>query len=140
MDRPGAAPDSSTPAEEQADILDIFGYREVVPEWTDDPRAFEGWFLPGTGEWYMARSYGITDPTLVLIGTNNSGEMGYIITANGRYYCGDLLVDYIFEITAPKTWPDILDVMRAKGIMGLKMKELKPVELPDDDDLPAPRV
>ena len=38
------------------------------------------------------------------------------------------------------SWPDVLGVMAAKGIEGLKMKELKPVELPDDDNLPVARV
>ncbi|GKZ27443.1 hypothetical protein AbraIFM66951_005453 [Aspergillus brasiliensis] len=132
---------SPAPADEQGtDNLDYFGYREVVPGLTDDPRAFEGLFLPGTGEWYQARYYGIADPTLVLVGTNNSGEMGYIITANGRYYWGDFLIEYIFEITAPKTWSDIVGVMAEKGVEGLKMKQLKPNELPGDGNLPVARL
>ncbi|OJJ70080.1 hypothetical protein ASPBRDRAFT_678685 [Aspergillus brasiliensis CBS 101740] len=134
-------PNSPSPADEQdTDNLDYFGYCEVAPGWTDDPRAFEGFFLPGTGEWYQARYYGIADPTLVLIGTNNSGEMGYIITANGRYYWGDFLIEYIFEITAPTTLSDIVGVMADMGIEGLKMKQLEPNELPDDGNLPVARL
>lgn len=107
-----------------------------MPGWTEDPKAFEDYFQPGTMEWYQARKYGLTDVSIVLIATGNSGHMGFIITSNGRYYIGDLMVDEIEEITKPATWPEILAVLE-EGERGLKTKELKPVELPEEENLPV---
>jgi hypothetical protein len=44
--------------------------------------------------------------------------MGYIITSGGRFYWGDLMIDHIAEITKPRTWPEILRVLTAKGGQG----------------------
>ncbi|KAI2969827.1 hypothetical protein CBS147352_2459 [Aspergillus niger] len=50
-------------------------------------------------------------------------------------------IEWLKEVVPEESsWPDVLGVMAAKGIEGLKMKELKPVELPDDDNLPVARV
>lgn len=65
--------------------------------------------------------------------------MGFIITSKGRYYIGHLLIDDIFEITNPKKWSTILRVMTEKGDEALRIKKLKHVELPDDEDLPVLR-
>lgn len=59
--------------------------------------------------------------------TPETGEMGYIITSGGRFYWGDLMTDYIFEITRPKTWPEILRTIATRGEKGLRMKRLRPV-------------
>ncbi|PYH71020.1 uncharacterized protein BO88DRAFT_320491, partial [Aspergillus vadensis CBS 113365] len=110
-------------------------YHEVVPGWTDDPRALSKFFYPGSSEWYLARPYRIWDATVVLFGTNQSGEMQYIITANGYYYWGHLMLDEIFEMTRPTTWPGILRIMAEKGVEKVGIKKLKAVEISEDDVL-----
>jgi hypothetical protein len=50
--------------------------------------------------------------------TPDTGDMGYIITSGGRFYWGDLMIDHIAEITKPRTWPEILRVLTAKGGQG----------------------
>ncbi|OJJ70081.1 hypothetical protein ASPBRDRAFT_56806 [Aspergillus brasiliensis CBS 101740] len=141
MDRRTPTPNSQNAADKQwAEEHGYLNYHEVVPGWTDDPRALRHFFRPGTPEWYQARSYGIIDATLVLLGTNNSGEMAFIIKSMGRYYIGDLMIDDIFEISRPKRWPAILRVMEERGAQALGLKTLKHVELPDDEDLPEVEV
>ncbi|KAB8204223.1 hypothetical protein BDV34DRAFT_226608 [Aspergillus parasiticus] len=101
-----------------------------VPEgWTCDPDDLRRFFRPGTARWEMARYYGLTDPTLVLMETPDSGEMGYIIFSKGRYYGGDLMSDSMFEITRPKTLPGIIRAIGENDFQGLRKKELKPMEL-----------
>ncbi|KAK6819838.1 hypothetical protein RU639_007092 [Aspergillus parasiticus] len=76
-----------------------------MPEgWTNDPKQLETFFYP------------------------ESGEMQYIIKSGGRYYWGDLMIDYIFEITKPKTFPAILRALAINGDIGLKYRKLKQVE------------
>ncbi|GKZ34771.1 hypothetical protein AbraIFM66950_005127 [Aspergillus brasiliensis] len=118
-------------------IAEKYSYHEVVPGWTEDPKAFKHYFQPGTEDWYHARYYGLTDVSMVLIATDSNDHMGFIITSNGRYYIGDLMADEIEEITKPATWPEILAVLGEKGEKGLKTKELKHVELPEEDNLPV---
>ncbi|KOC09307.1 hypothetical protein AFLA70_39g004250 [Aspergillus flavus AF70] len=97
-----------------------------IEGWTSDPYDLEGFFVPGTAEWEMAQDYGLTDITPVLMETPESGEMGFIIFAGGRYYCGDLMADSLFEITRPTTLPEIMRALDEKGFRGLRQKKIKP--------------
>ncbi|KAE8340198.1 hypothetical protein BDV24DRAFT_164647 [Aspergillus arachidicola] len=102
---------------------------EDIPEgWTNDPKQLERFFYPGSGEAHLAQCHGLRDIKLLLMGTPESGEMQYIIKSGGRYYSGDLMIDYIFEITKPKTFPAILRVLVTKGDTGLKYRKPKQVE------------
>ncbi|RDH30322.1 hypothetical protein BDQ94DRAFT_173017 [Aspergillus welwitschiae] len=141
MDRQSSTPDPSHISDQQtAEAAGLHNYREVVPGWTDDPRALSHFFYPGSPEWYLARQYGIRDATVVLVGTNQSGEMQYIITANGHYYWGHLMMDEIFEISRPTTWPNIRRVMAEKGVGKVGMKKLNAIEIPEDEDTLVPDV
>ncbi|GMF76740.1 unnamed protein product [Aspergillus oryzae] len=98
-----------------------------IPEgWTCDPGYLQRFFRPGTGRRDMAQYYGLTDPTLVLMETPDTGSMGYIIFSGGRYYGGDLMSDYMFEITRPTTFPEILRAIDEQDFRGLRKKKIKP--------------
>ncbi|PYI18165.1 hypothetical protein BO99DRAFT_433783 [Aspergillus violaceofuscus CBS 115571] len=101
---------------------------EPMPEgWTNDPHLLDIYFSPETREAHMARCCGLEDAELVLMGTPESGEMHFIITAGGKFYWGHFMIDYLGEITRPKTFPEILHVLGVKGLKGLRMKYLEPV-------------
>ncbi|PLB46180.1 hypothetical protein P170DRAFT_262392 [Aspergillus steynii IBT 23096] len=76
---------------------------QVPPGWTNEPARLRGLFYPGSGESQMARSYGLTDFNPLLFNTPDTGEMGYILQSGEEFYWGDLMIDYIFLITKPKT-------------------------------------
>lgn len=100
-----------------------------MPEgWTNDPSELEGFFSPGSGEADLAQCHGLRDIKLLVMGTRDSGDMQYIIKSGRRYYWGNLMIDYIFEITNPKTFPAILRALATKGDSGLKYRKLQQVE------------
>ncbi|GIK06029.1 hypothetical protein Aspvir_010147 [Aspergillus viridinutans] len=106
---------------------------EDIPKgWTNDPALFEGFFVYDSAEAQRARRHGIKDPKPLLMTTPDTGDMGYIITSEGRFYWGDLMIDHIAEITRPRTWPEILRVLATKGDKGLRKKLVRPVVVDEE--------
>ncbi|KAB8223475.1 hypothetical protein BDV33DRAFT_200452 [Aspergillus novoparasiticus] len=101
---------------------------EMSEEWTNDPKQLERFFYPGSGEAHLAQCHGLRGIEILLMGTPESGETQYMSKSGGRYYWGDLMIDYSFEITKPKTFPAILRALATDGDTGLKYRKLKQVE------------
>lgn len=97
--------------------------------WTNDPKELEGYFSPNSQEVEFARDHGLGDVSLLLVNTRDTGNLGFIITSGGRYYWGDFMIDYLFEITQPKTFSAILCRLAQGGITALGMKRMKQIPL-----------
>lgn len=75
----------------------------------------------------FARQHGLNEVTLLLFNTPDTGDFGFIIESGGRYYFGDLMIDYLHEITKPKTFLGILRCLDEGGVKALRTSVLKKV-------------
>ncbi|KNG91077.1 hypothetical protein ANOM_000743 [Aspergillus nomiae NRRL 13137] len=102
---------------------------ERIPEgWTNDPIMLERYSHTGSSVSSIAQWYGLENIKVVLMGTRESGDMKFILMSGGRYYRGNLMIDDIFEITKPKTFPAILHALYRRGDWALTYNKVKQVE------------
>ncbi|RAH71453.1 uncharacterized protein BO66DRAFT_428036 [Aspergillus aculeatinus CBS 121060] len=111
-----------------------FSAEDIPEDWTNDPKLLEFYDDPKCQDADLARCCRIQDPRMVLMGTPESGEMQYIIASKGKYYWGHFELLHLEEITRPKTLSEIVHALRDKGFRGLRMKTLKPVWTPEDEE------
>lgn len=81
----------------------------------------------------FAREHGLKEVTLLLMNTPDSGQLGFIIESEGRYYFGDLMIDYLHEIRKPKTFPEILRCLDEGGVGALRTRVLKKVPVEEGE-------
>ncbi|PKY00470.1 hypothetical protein P168DRAFT_68433 [Aspergillus campestris IBT 28561] len=103
---------------------------DQIPDgWSNDPQHLQVYFRPNSQEMEFARDHGLDNVSLLLFNTPDTGSLGFIITSGGRYYWGDLMIDHLFEITQPKTFPAILRRLAQGGMTALRMKRMKQIPL-----------
>ncbi|OGM48394.1 hypothetical protein ABOM_003406 [Aspergillus bombycis] len=103
---------------------------EEMPEgWTNDPAMLELYSHPRGSIASIAQWFGLGDIELLMMGTPESGNMQFMIKSGHGYYWGNLMIDDIFEIRKPKTFPEILHALATEGHCGLKYKKVD--EIPE---------
>ncbi|PYI23730.1 hypothetical protein BO99DRAFT_398778 [Aspergillus violaceofuscus CBS 115571] len=117
-------------SEDPIHLQRFFGPGEALPEvmpegWSSDPKLLKQFINPHNGEWDLAQACGLDNPQIIMRMTPETGEMIYLFKSGDCYYMGDLLADYLRQITRPLTLPEIVRTMVASGERGLKLKRVK---------------
>lgn len=107
--------------------------RDPPELWTTDPEQMKVdyyWGPNGVGTG-VAKSYGLSDPTGLMVRTVDSGGGGYMFTAGGRFYLWNMVADQVFEYTEPTTLAGILTEMKKlQGKGKVKRRELESTQSP----------
>ncbi|KAB8257614.1 hypothetical protein BDV32DRAFT_127195 [Aspergillus pseudonomiae] len=101
---------------------------EEMPEgWTNDPAMLRLYSHPEGSINTIAEWHRLGDIELLMMGTQSSGNMQFIIQSGCCYYWGNLMIDDIFEITKPKTFPAILHALSRRGDCGLQCRKVEKI-------------
>lgn len=75
------------------------------------------WGSEGVGT-RVAESFGLSNPTGLMITSRNYGGGGYVFAAGGKYYLWNMMANQVYEYTKPADLDSILREMRKLGGKG----------------------
>ena len=77
----------------------------------------------------MARRFGLSNPQIVMTSKRETGIPEAMFQSGNGCYPWDQMEDTVWQITKPIGLTSILHTLIVKGLKGLKVKELEPIEV-----------
>ncbi|PYH90097.1 hypothetical protein BO71DRAFT_308881, partial [Aspergillus ellipticus CBS 707.79] len=97
-----------------------------IPQgWTNDPFFIDDFFKPDSVGSDLAEAHGLDNPQILLVTAPPCGETGFLFSSGKHFIWGDMLGDYIYEVTKPRGLGEILRVMDEVGERGLRVRRVR---------------